>query len=154
MLPTPPTSPVRRSLPFALVTDQRLRRYAELAVEVGVNLRPGQELEITALVEHAPLARAIAEVAYEQGAHYVDVSYTDQHVRRSMIEHADDDVLAWTPPWLLERTKHLAEVQGAAVAISGNPEPDLMADLDQRRVGAARMEKLIGRTCARSRGAR
>jgi aminopeptidase len=138
-----PTLLSRRPLPFSLVTDERLRRYAELAVQVGVNLRPGQELEITALVEHAPLARAIADVAYEQGARHVDVSYTDQHVRRAMIEHADEDVLAWTPPWLLERMERLARVQGAAVSISGNPEPDLMADLDQRRVGLARMERLI-----------
>jgi aminopeptidase len=124
------------------MSEERLRRYAELAVRVGANVQPGQDLDVQALVEHAPLARAIADVAYEQGARHVDVLYADQHVRRSMIRHATDDVLAWTPPWLLERADHLGRVQGAAIAITGNPEPELLADLDPRRVGMARMVML------------
>ena len=32
-------------------------------------------------------SRAIARVAYENGARYVDVDYTDQHVRRARIQH-------------------------------------------------------------------
>ena len=122
--------------------DERLRAYAELAVRVGANLQPGQDLDVNALVEHAPLARAIAEVAYEQGARHVDVLYADQRVRRSLIQRADEDVLAWTPPWLVERADYIASVRGAAIAISGNPEPELLSDLDQRRVGLARMVRL------------
>jgi aminopeptidase len=126
----------------ASVSEDRLRRYAELAVRVGANLQPGQELHVQGLVEHAPLARAIADLAYEHGARSVDVVYADQHVRRSMIRHADDELLSWTPLWLVERSEHLAAVKGAAIAISGNPEPDLLAGLDPRRVGNARMVML------------
>ena len=56
-----------------------------------MNLQPGQRLAINALVEHAPLVRAVAAEAYAAGARYVDVLYSDQHVRRAHIEHADDD---------------------------------------------------------------
>ena len=41
---------------------------------------------VTALVEHVPLVREIANVCYENGARYVDAAYLDQHVRRAMIE--------------------------------------------------------------------
>ena len=75
----------------------RLERYAELIVRVGTNIQPGQTLFVNGLVDHAELARAIARAAYEAGARYVDVRYSDQHVRRTMIELADDDVLTETP---------------------------------------------------------
>jgi len=45
-----------------------LRRYAELAVRVGVDLQLGQDLLINCYVEHAPLARAVGAAAYEAGA--------------------------------------------------------------------------------------
>jgi aminopeptidase len=122
--------------------DQRLETYAKLAVQVGLNLQPGQTLGINALIEHAPLARAIARQAYESGARYVDVLYTDQHVRRAHIAAAADDQLGYSPPWLVARLRELGEIGGALVAITGNPEPELYADLDGERVGKARMREV------------
>ena len=46
-------------------------RYARLAVEVGINLQPGQLLRVAGHPDHLPFVRAIAEVAYERGAYYV-----------------------------------------------------------------------------------
>ena len=122
--------------------DDRLERYAELAVRVGANLAPGQTLDVWCAVEHAPLARAIARAAYTAGAAYVDVFYEDEHVRRAMIEHADEETLTWTPPWLLERARTNGEGHGASIRITGDPEPELLADLDGGRVGRARMRAL------------
>jgi len=120
----------------------RLERYARLAVRVGVNVQPGQVLAVNCLLEHAPLARAIAREAYEAGAAYVDVLYTDQHVRRAYIAAAADDRLGWSPPWLVQRLRDLGASGGAICSITGNPEPELLADLDGARVGAARMVEL------------
>lgn len=126
--------------------DARLRDYARLAVHVGLNLQPGQRLAINALVEHAPLVRAVAEEAYEAGALFVDVLYSDQHVRRAHVEYAPEDRLDWSPPWLVERIESLGEEGGALLGISGNPEPELFADLDGSRVGRARMKELSEET--------
>jgi aminopeptidase len=136
--------PDRVWLWFAAVpgADQRLQNYARLAVEVGLNLQRGQILGINALIEHAPLARAIAREAYSAGARYVDVLYSDQHVRRAHIESAAEDELGFSPPWLVERLRELGRVGGALCAISGNPEPELYADLDGGRVGKARMHEV------------
>ena len=122
-----------------MTPDERLERYAELAVHVGANLAPGQELEVGCLVEHAPLARAIARAAYAAGARHVDVHYVDQHVRHAMIEHADDEILTWSPPWLVERLRDVGDGHGARILIIGDPEPELLSDLDPARVGRARM---------------
>src|SRR4029079_17785508 len=94
-------------LPPMTASQNLLADYARLAVRVGLNLQPGQVLSVNALLEHAPLARAVAREAYAAGAKYVDVLYSDQHVRRAHIQGAEEDALDWSPPWLVERLHHL-----------------------------------------------
>ncbi len=125
--------------------EERLERYARLAVEVGANVGEGQVLWLIAFPEHAPLARAIARCAYERGARYVDVDYNDQHVRRARIEHAAEETLDWTAPWMLEKIDFLARERGALISIAGDPEPELLADLDGGRVAKTRMRELMER---------
>ncbi len=120
--------------------DERLERYAELAVRVGANVEEGQTVFIGALVEHAPFARALTRAAYAAGARYVDVRYSDQHVRRAMIEFGPDEALEHAPEWL--KTRYRATSGNALIATTGDPEPDLLADLDGERVGRARMREL------------
>jgi aminopeptidase len=117
-------------------------RYAELAVRVGANVQPGQLVDVIARVEHAPVARAVTREAYKAGASYVDVYYTDQHIRRALIEGAADELLSWTPPWLLKRAKQVGDERAAVVALTGDAEPNLLADLPGERVGKARMLQL------------
>jgi aminopeptidase len=114
----------------------RIDSYAELIIRVGANVQPGQTVFVTALVEHAPLVRALGRAGYAAGAHVVDVRYVDNHLRRSMIEHAADETLTETPPWLQARADALDG--NALIMIAGDPEPSLLADLDQERVGKAR----------------
>jgi aminopeptidase len=123
-----------------LPADERLQSYARLAVRVGCNLQPGQILGVGANLEHAPLVRAVAREAYASGARFVDVQYTDPHVRRAQIEGAPEDALGYSPRWLVERAVAHGEEHVAYVAITGAAEPELFADLDGHRVGLARMK--------------
>jgi aminopeptidase len=120
--------------------DERLERYAELCVRVGANVQPGQELFVEALVEHAPLARAITRQGYRAGASYVHVLYLDEHAKHAMIELGPDEALTCSPGW---RKAFVEEGEGNAfIATLGDPEPELMADLDGRRVGRAVMQEV------------
>jgi aminopeptidase len=125
--------------------EELLRKYADLVVRVGLNLRAGQDVAISAYVEHAPFVRALAAAAYEAGARYVTADYTDQYVKRELIRYAADDVLEWTPPWDLEELEHLGRERGAVITITGDPNPDIFGDLDGSRVGKARPRQLIER---------
>jgi aminopeptidase len=125
--------------------DERLHRYARLAVEVGVNLQPGQLLRVTGHPDHLLFARAIAEVAYEAGARYVEVILPDPHVQRARIQHAPGDSLDWSPPWWLALVDELAATNGALIAITGDPEPELFGDLDPARIAKARPRLLAER---------
>ena len=115
--------------------DERLERYAELAVKVGANVQPGQEVFVRGLIEHAELIRALTRQSYRAGASYVNVVYEDQHIKRAMIELGPDEALTYSPAWM----RQLAESNAgnARLGTTGNPEPELLADLDGERVGRA-----------------
>jgi aminopeptidase len=129
-----------------MADENLLRRYADLVVRVGANVQVGQDVAISAFVEQAPFVRALATAAYEAGARYVVPVYGDQYVKRELIAHAADDVLEWTSPWELARLEHFDKVQGATISISGDPNPDVFADLDGARVGKARPKELAERS--------
>jgi aminopeptidase len=127
--------------------EKKLEAYARLIVEVGINLEAGQMLGLSAHVEHAPLVRAITQAAYRAGARYVDVMYVDAWVQRAKVEHASDEVLGWTPPWLERRLEAFGD-RGALIRVEGDPQPGLLGDLDGNRVARSRMraytEKEVG----------
>jgi len=113
--------------------DDRLERYAEVAVRVGANVQPGQDVFLYTNVEHAPLVRALARQSYLAGASYVHVWYRDDHIRRALIEHGPDEALTYSPEWMKDYTEGTAG--SALIATTGDPEPELLADLDGERVG-------------------
>jgi aminopeptidase len=126
-------------------SDELLCRYAELTVRIGANVQPGQFVSVGCMYEHAELARAITASCYEAGASYVDVQYNDQYVRREFLLRGPEDLLEWSPPWFLSRIDYLAEREGASISITGDPNPDIYADLNGERVGRARPKDFIER---------
>ena len=116
---------------------ERIDRYADLIVRVGVNVQPGQTVFIDSAIDHADLVRAVARSAYRAGARYVDARYVDPHVRKAFVELAPEEMLTETPAWLLERVEALAE-GGALIMLAGEEEPELLAGSDPARVGRAR----------------
>jgi aminopeptidase len=127
---------------FWAARTAELDDYARLAVRVGVNLEPGQDVTVLCYIEHAPLVRAIARVAYAEGARRVDTYYVDLHLRREKAAHAPDDVVGWTPPWMLQRVAEEAERRTAMINTVGEPEPDVFAGLDPTRVANSLMPDL------------
>jgi aminopeptidase len=115
--------------------DERLEGYAELAVRVGANVQPGQEVFVLPMVEHAELGRALVRQAYKAGASYVHCLYRDDHVRHAMIGLGPDSALTYSPEWQKEFMK--AGDGNASIGTMGRPDPQLLADLDGERVGRA-----------------
>jgi aminopeptidase len=120
--------------------DERLERYAELVVRVGANVQSGQDVFLYSPVEHHELTRALARQSYRAGASYVNVIYTDGHVRRAMIELGPDEALTHSPEWV--KTAMTSFAGNALIQTTTNPNPDLLADLDGARVGRAVQQEL------------
>jgi aminopeptidase len=119
--------------------DGTLARFAELAVDFGANLQPGQIVSLAGAPGKERLVRAIAERAYAKGAKFVDLSWFDPWIKRSRIAHAPDDTLEYVPPWYGERILSIGRERGAAISLSGPVAPGLLEDLDPVRAGRDRL---------------
>ena len=119
--------------------DVTLARFAQLAVDFGANVQPGQIVSLAGAPGKERLVRAIAERAYEKGAKFVDLSWFDPWVKRARIAHAADDTLEFVPPWYGERVLALGRERGAAITLSGPVAPGLLDDLDPVRAGRDRL---------------
>jgi aminopeptidase len=119
-----------------------VRRYAALAVRVGANVQEGQDVIVTGLVEHAEIARAMAREAYRAGARHVIVSYGDLHLRRAQIELGPEEELGWSAPHLLALYRHAIAENVAFIALTGNPDPGVLAGLDSALIGRSEAREL------------
>ncbi len=118
-------------------TREQIDQYARLLVEVGANVRSGQDVVVYGWVEHAPFVRAVVQAAWRAGARFVETQYVDDHTRRALAEHGAEDVLDWTPPHALARLQDWADRGVAMIQLIGDPDPTLMQGLDPGRVGRA-----------------
>lgn len=119
------------------VFDQNLRKYASLLVNVGVNLRAGDLLHLTASLTDDPTIRKLVhytiEAAYQAGAKYVDVNWNDDEESKLRVLHAPDDTLDYVPPWRIKAIESYAAERVARLVLSAN-NPALLAGLDTNRI--------------------
>jgi aminopeptidase len=111
-----------------------LDAYARLAVDVGLNLVPGQDVLVIADVEHTQLTREIVRASYAAGARYVDFEYRDAWINRIRADLAPDDGLGWSPPYRVQQTRDLGDRQGAIAQISGAHDPAIFEGVDGERL--------------------
>ena len=77
--------------------DAKLKEYAHLLVEVGLNLQPGQTPRVNAPLDAAPLARLCGEACYDRGARDILVDWNDDEVTRQKYLRADEAVFSEYP---------------------------------------------------------
>jgi aminopeptidase len=119
--------------------DVTLTRLAELAVDFGANVQPGQIVSLAGAPGKEYLVRAIAAQAYRRGAKFVDVSWFDPWVKKARIEFAPDDSLEFVPRWYGDRLLALGKERSAAITLSGPVAPGLLEGLDPVRSGRDRL---------------
>jgi aminopeptidase len=116
--------------------EQKLDKYANLAVRIGVNVQPGQTLFVNAPLESVELVRIIAKKAYEAGAKNVHVDWRDDELSHIKFKMAPDEAFTDYPMWKAKGLEEMAE-GGAAFLTITSPNPDLMTDIDSARIATA-----------------
>ncbi len=114
--------------------DENLTKYAALAVEVGVNIQPGQTLVITAPLFAAEFVRKVTKRAYELGSPYVHIEWNDEEITRTRYQLAPEDSFSVYPiPFRAKGWEEFAENNAAFLAITGQ-DPDMLAGIDPSRI--------------------
>ncbi|EPD50199.1 hypothetical protein HMPREF1210_02770 [Paenisporosarcina sp. HGH0030] len=115
--------------------NEKLTKYAELAVKVGVNIQPGQSLYITASIDNPEFVRLLTKTAYEVGAKQVYVDWTDDVITRTKFEMAPSASFEEFPAWKIQEREQLAD-QGAAFMNVISSSPDLLKGIESSRIAA------------------
>ncbi|MCV9887485.1 aminopeptidase [Metabacillus halosaccharovorans] len=116
--------------------QKSLEKYADLAVRVGVNLQPNQNLTINASIEVVDFVRLVVKKAYEAGARNVYVEWSDDVITRTRFELASEESLSDYPEWKARGLETLAENDGAFMSIISS-DPDLLSGIDPKRIAAS-----------------
>jgi aminopeptidase len=116
--------------------EEKLDRFAEVAVRVGLNLRKGQELLISAPLEALPLVRRITEHAYKAGALLVTSFYSDDPSILARYRYADDTSFDHAAQWWADAMAAAFRGGAARLAIAG-ANPALLAQQDPAKVSRA-----------------
>jgi Leucyl aminopeptidase (aminopeptidase T) len=119
-----------------LTFDEKLDRLAEVAVKVGLNLKAGQELIMSAPMDALPLARKITEQAYKAGALLVTTLYGDDPSVLARFQYAQDASFDYAPTWLQDGVANCFRSGAARLAIAG-ANPALLAKQDPSKVARA-----------------
>ncbi len=122
--------------------ETKLDRLAALAVRVGLNLRPGQELVMTAPMDALPLVRRIAAHAYQAGATLVTPLLSDDEVALARYRHAAPDAFDTAPGWLFEGMAAAFRGGAARLAVVGD-DPTLLSGQDPEKVARANRARSV-----------
>jgi len=109
---------------------------ADVAVHVGLGLRPGQELLMTASLDALALTRRITEHAYRAGASLVTTLFNDEDSALLRYRHASGASFDHAAKWLYDGMAAAFKSGAARLAISG-ANPALLSNEDPDKVGRA-----------------
>jgi aminopeptidase len=120
----------------ASIDPVKLDRLAEVAVKVGLQLKEGQDLLLTAPAAALPLVRRIAEHAYKAGAGIVTPILSDEEFTLARYRFGHDASFDRAAGWLYEGMAKAFSDNTARLAIVGD-NPMLLSGEDPQKVARA-----------------
>ena len=130
--------PITTSVPGGPVSIDpvKLDRLAEVAIKVGLQLQPGQDLVLTSSIAALPLTRKIVEQAYKAGAGLVTPIFNDDEITLARFRHGADDGFDHAAGWLYEGMAKAFSNNAARLAVRGD-DPSLLSGQDASKVARA-----------------
>ncbi len=113
--------------------ENNLDKYAQLAVKVGVNIKPNQTLVLRSPIECAYFVRKVVKEAYNCGAKKVYVEWSDEECTLIEYLNAPEETFNEYPKWTADKYTDIAKEGGAFLTIYAQ-NPDLLKDVDPQRV--------------------
>ena len=117
------------------------KRYADLLVRFGLNVVPGQVVNIAAEACNREFALEVVDAAYKVGAKFVNLDLTDQRLLRSRILNSAEQDLSYVPSFLSVKYKDLVDDACANLKIIGSEDPEILSDLDPKRLNVVRLNQ-------------
>jgi len=115
---------------------EKLQKYAEITVKMGLHLREGQKVRILSDIACAEFARMCALEAYKAGSTGVVFDWTDDRSAKYKYLYADDHFVMDTQPFVLDRLLFMDKEDYAYLWID-SMDPFAYEGADPERVSKA-----------------
>ncbi|MFC0524941.1 aminopeptidase [Pontibacillus salicampi] len=99
------------------VSEEQLKKYAELAVRIGVNVQKDQLVIIHSDIKNVTFARLVQIAAYEAGASNVVMDWTDEQSTKQFYLNAAEDDIDHFPDWQKARFREWEDAGAAYIHI-------------------------------------
>ena len=119
-----------------LIDSAKLDRLAEVAVRVGLNIQPGQDLVLTAPMAALPMVRRVVAAAYRAGAGVVTPIFSDEDITLARYRNATPKSFDKAANWLYDGMAAAFANGAARMAIVGD-DPMLLSEEDPDKVARA-----------------
>ena len=116
-----------------------LSRYATLIVRHGLNVQPGQFVNLAAEAYHRDFVFLIAEEAYRSGASYVNIDLHEPRLQKLRVQYSTLEQMNFAPGYLTTKYRDIVDQRGANLRIVGPEDPDLLVGLDAKKINTARV---------------
>lgn len=124
--------------------QDKIKQLAELAVKIGVNVLPGDTVEVNVPVERADLARELASEAYKAGAHKVIITWYDDFKNLLDYTYSPTEVMSEVHQFEFDKNETLLK-SGVKQIFVKSTDPELLKSIDPEKIQSvtqARSEKL------------
>lgn len=129
--------------------QENLRKYAELAVKVGVNIQEDDGLLLFGSADTLPLARMITREAYKAGAKDVHFILGDEEMALTRYQEGKADIFGKYPKYKVDYIEAMYKDNYHHMLVHAN-DPNLLKDIDGEILGkdmkarAEAMKPLMG----------
>ncbi len=123
--------------------QQKLVNYAEVLVVHGLNVQPGQLVNISTEPYHRDFALLVAEAAYNHGAKFVNIDLSDSRALKLRIQKTSSEDLSYVPPYLTTKYTELVDTVAANLKIIGPEDPDILSNLEPKKVNVHRLHQRL-----------
>lgn len=113
--------------------SEKLKKYAELIVKVGVNVQKGQPVVLYISITQQELAHLIVEEAYGAGASEVMIEWKDTFSEREFLKHASEERLENVPEYIVKKGNYIAGKKAARISVM-SADPGAYSGIDQKRI--------------------
>lgn len=109
------------------------KNYADVLLEVGLDLRKGDRLKLSFDEDSLPLAREVVRAAYRLGAEHVKTEFSDDAFTLAFYENGSDEALSYFPPFFVDERRNYFEENYHILSIT-SANPELLKDIPQEKL--------------------
>lgn len=115
------------------MNQKSLEKYARVLVQVGINLKAGEFIQINGDTDSLPLIRQVVRAAWQAGARDVITRLSDKAINLAYYEEAGEADLDYFPPFEADYQEAMLKAPYHRLYVSA-PSLDLLAHIDQARI--------------------